>query len=134
LLLQIHNALTTKDRLIKCKQDISPKCDQCNEIENVNHLFECRITKPAVNFIKKIISNYYQQNFNPTTQQFYLLDFPSNPKTSQNQAIFLAANISLIVWKKRKKANFMMHFMNSLKKSERNIQQHPNFKTWFLNL
>ena len=103
LLLQIHNALTTKDRLIKCKQDISPKCDQCNEIQNVNHLFECRITKPAVNFIKKIISNYYQQNFNPTTQQIYLLDFPSNPKTSQNQAIFLAANISLIVWKKGKK-------------------------------
>lgn len=134
LFLQIHNTLTTKDRLIKCKQDISPKCDQCNENENVEHLFECKTTKPAVNFIKRRISNYYHNNFTPTTQQIYLLDFPSNPKTSQNQAIFLAANLSLIVWKKRKKAKFMMHFMNSLKKSERNIEQHPNFQKWFFNV
>lgn len=39
IFLQIHNMLPTKDRLIKCKQDINPKCDQCDEPENLDHLF-----------------------------------------------------------------------------------------------
>ena len=124
MLLQIHNALTTKDRLIKCKQDISPKCDQCNEIENVNHLFECRITKPAVNFIKKRISNYYQQNFNPTTQQIYLLDFPSNQSESGN---ILSSKYKSNCLEKKKESQFYDALYEFTQKIRKKYTTAPKF-------
>ncbi len=133
LFFQIHNILPTKDRLIKCNQDINPECDQCKKKENVKQLFECKRTKPALNYIKKRISESYQQPFIPTTKQIYLLDFPNTPKTSKNKAIFLAANLSQIVWKKRKKHDFMINFMNSLKNKENTLKNHSNFKEWFLH-
>lgn len=131
IFLQVHNVLPTKDRLNKCKIDINPKCDQCDELENIDHLFNCKVTKPAVKIIIRKISKIYQNTFIPTIRQIYLFDFPATTKKWQNEAIFLAANLSVIVWKKRKKPNFIYNFIQSLKKSESEIRKHPNFNKWF---
>jgi exonuclease III len=131
MFLQIHNVLPTKDRLIKCKQDINPKCENCSEIEDLKHLFCCKLTMPAVKIVQRKIFKIYKENFTPTAKQIYLFDFPANPPKSQNKAIFLAANLSLIVWKKRKKPNFIYHFINSLKKYENEIRKHQDFEKWF---
>lgn len=61
-------------------------------------------------------------------QQIYLFEFPDKPKKNQNQAIFLAENLRLIVWKKRKKQNFVYHFVNSLKNLENEIRKQPDKK------
>lgn len=131
MFLQIHNILPTKDRLIKFKQEINPKCDQCDEQENLDHLFNCKVTKPAVKIVIRKISSIYGNTFIPTAQQIYLFDFPANPKESQNKAIFLAANLSLIVWKKRKKTNFTCYFINSIKILENELRKYDLYQKWF---
>lgn len=131
LFLQIHNALPTKDRLIKCKKKISAKCDQCEGDEVLIHLYQCKRTQPAVKLIQRRISNIYDKQFYPSIKQLFLLDFPNTPKKTQNYAIFLAANLSLIVWKKRKKCNFMSIFISYLENAEKRIKQSIDYKYWF---
>ena len=130
LFLQAHNILPTKDRLLKCRRVVDPECESCNEPETLIHLFQCATTNPAIKIIQRKIAKLYNDSFIPNFKQILLFQFPP-PKKKQNFAIWLSANLSLIVWKKRKKTNFIKHFITSLKTKEDNLKTHPKYKKWF---
>lgn len=127
---QIHNILPTKDRLLKCRRPVNPNCDNCEKNETLFHLFECETTKPATSFMQRKIANLYEGKFNPTIKEILLFQFPP-PTSKRNKAIWLSANLSLILWKKRKKPNFMNHFITSLKTKEENLRKHLYYEKWF---
>ena len=99
---QIHNILPTKDRIRKCLRLIDVQCDNCNQEENLKHLFKCKKTEPATKFIMRRIENLYKDQYSPRIKDILLFNFPK-PEKSRNMAIWLSANFSLILWKKRKK-------------------------------
>jgi hypothetical protein len=112
---QIHNILPTKDRLIRCRQDIDPNCNQCGNPENLWHIFICPKTLPATKYVQRKIEKIYNYKFFPSVKEICLLQFPPNPKKSQREAIHVAANFTLTLWKTRKKPRFMEHFIPSFK-------------------
>lgn len=127
---QIHNILPTKDRLIKCRREVTPECNECSQNENLIHIFKCPKTNPVVKIIARRIEKIYNMNFKPSLKNLLLLDFPG-PEKKRNTAIFISANMSLIVWKKRKKPNFIKNFLASFQAKEEKCKHKEYFKKYF---
>ncbi len=126
-----HNILPTKDRQIKCRRVVNEKSDLCNLNEDLMHIFTCEKTLPATKFIQRKIAKLYKSTNLPSIKDICLFKFPPTPKATQNTAIWIAANFTILLWKTRKKANFMQHFINKFKSEENAIKHHKNYNTWF---
>ena len=52
---QLHNILTTKDRLFRCRQTNCMRCDFCPEEDNVAHIYNCIHSKTQIECFEKLI-------------------------------------------------------------------------------
>ena len=103
IFLMRHDILTTKERLLKCRQIESAKCHYCNNTETLLHIPNCPVSQPSIKWLLRVLSKM-DDNFNilPTIN-ILSLNFKLKNKKKHKTAIYITSEFLLALWKSRKK-------------------------------
>lgn len=97
----IHNILTTKDRLIKCRQRVSKTCFFCTAEENVDHLITCKQIKPALCWFKRKLAEIDPIIHNINEKDLFFFDFRIINQSKNHSILWMLAEFMHAVWRAR---------------------------------
>jgi hypothetical protein len=98
-----HNAIATRDNLLKRNWQGSSSCQFCNGTETISHLF---FTCPAAKFVWSVVGRLIGAQTRPGSFTQFFWWFPQFVPASRNTQIAGLAAICWAIWKLRNRACF----------------------------
>jgi hypothetical protein len=105
-----HNAIATKDNLLKRNWSGNPSCQFCNEQETISHLF---FGCSAAKFVWSAVATTVKSPTRPGSFSQFFWWFPQFASVSRNTQIAGLAAICWAIWKTRNKACFEQKMISS---------------------
>ena len=122
---QLHNILTTKDRLLKCNQTKSEKCEYCDEKENLQHVFTCTKSNIPLQKLNEILLKI-DENLNTTQINFVQIKCKIQDKYKKEFIQAVVAEFCYQLFRARKKEITFDQIENLLLKEIRKWKQRTN--------
>lgn len=117
---QLHDILTTKQRLKKCKQILSGNCDYCGQEETLAHIYACYTSQPVMKWLirqlKKIDTNLAEINIG----KILTLNFNLTDKKKQHTALWLVSKFARAIWLARKAETHKTQLLPEIKMTIKN--------------